>query len=402
MKRTFCRFLALCLLPLLTAACSTPQKSGPVAPASGSLTTSTGSAIPSGTGDSIASATMAVSLNKPFLQTLFYGSGVAASPGDFIARARHADYILIGERHTSASHHEAQAEIISLLAENGLCPAIGLEMIPAKLQARLDRFNTGEISVDELPSLMDWANVWGFDFALYRPIFVAAKQYHAPVHGLNVSPDVVKSIRKYETPASIPADQQRELPPVIQYPTTIQRKKLSRFFKQHASMLMTRKNAGSSQDQRPRPQGFAPVSTNAPAATAAKHPEAIPSPPQSAAKQSPSASVSAQPGRATPPLSGSMPTPSKSPAPNHGTKALHRFITIQSLWDSAMGYNATRIAHTGPKVILAGGAHVEYGYGIAHRIRHYAPDAEILIVMPLDSPRHAKTGEADFYFLDKR
>ncbi len=41
-----------------------------------------------------------------------------------------------------------------------------------------------------------------------------------------------------------------------------------------------------------------------------------------------------------------------------------------------------RVAHGGPVVILAGGGHVEYGWGIARRIRLLDPDARVLLVMP--------------------
>ena len=172
--------------------------------------------------------------------TLRYGSGVPAESDDFLAMAGQADYILIGEQHTSAEHHKAQAAVIALLAQNGYSPAIGLEMIPASLQSRLDAFNARLISVERLSEHLDWENVWGFTFADYKPIFSVAEYYNIPVYGLNVSQEVIKAIRKEGTPATIPPRQKRELPPVIQYPTKVQYKKLSSFFRQHASMLMGR------------------------------------------------------------------------------------------------------------------------------------------------------------------
>jgi membrane-associated protease RseP (regulator of RpoE activity) len=65
-------------------------------------------------------------------------------------------------------------------------------------------------------------------------------------------------------------------------------------------------------------------------------------------------------------------------------EALERFLLVQSLWDSAMAHQAVRVrvAHGGPVVILAGGGHVEFGWGIARRIRLLDPDARMLLVMP--------------------
>lgn len=305
---------------------------------------------------------------------LRYGSGVPAESDDFLAKAGQADYILIGEQHTSAEHHKAQAAVIALLAQNGYSPAIGLEMIPASLQSRLNDFNARLVSVESLSDHLDWENVWGFTFADYKPIFSVAEYYNIPVYALNVSQEVIQAIRKEGTPATIPPRQKSELPPVIQYPTNAQYKKLSSFFKQHASMLM-----GRSSSPTPTTNKSSITSTDAAQTTVAKG-QTMPLP---------------KPQRK---IQGSS---QAKPKTNHGTQALRRFITIQSLWDSAMAYNATQTGHAGPLVILAGGAHVEYGYGIAHRLAHFAPKAQCLTLMPLSHPQKIGTGEADFYYITK-
>jgi membrane-associated protease RseP (regulator of RpoE activity) len=59
-------------------------------------------------------------------------------------------------------------------------------------------------------------------------------------------------------------------------------------------------------------------------------------------------------------------------------------MRMQSLWDSAMAERAAflRKRFRRPVIILAGGGHVEYGYGIAHRLRMLDPTARIVLVMP--------------------
>lgn len=61
-----------------------------------------------------------------------------------------------------------------------------------------------------------------------------------------------------------------------------------------------------------------------------------------------------------------------------------RFRQVQSIWDSKMAEEAVRIhkKYDWPVFIVAGGGHVENGWGIARRIRLFDPGAKILILMP--------------------
>jgi len=61
-----------------------------------------------------------------------------------------------------------------------------------------------------------------------------------------------------------------------------------------------------------------------------------------------------------------------------------RFHLVQSVWDSKMAEEAVRLRNEfdWPVLIIAGGGHVENGWGIARRIRRYDPGAKILTIMP--------------------
>ncbi|MDR2051202.1 MAG: ChaN family lipoprotein [Deltaproteobacteria bacterium] len=75
-------------------------------------------------------------------------------------------------------------------------------------------------------------------------------------------------------------------------------------------------------------------------------------------------------------------------SPEERQKALDGYILAQALWDSAMAERAGRIhAETGrPVVIIAGSGHVEYGWGIALRLRAREPGARIISILPWRSP----------------
>ncbi|WP_272698678.1 ChaN family lipoprotein [Desulfovibrio sp. Fe33] len=61
-----------------------------------------------------------------------------------------------------------------------------------------------------------------------------------------------------------------------------------------------------------------------------------------------------------------------------------RFHLVQSIWDSKMAAEAVRLRrqYDWPVLVVAGAGHVEYGWGIAKRIRWFDPAARILTVMP--------------------
>jgi hypothetical protein len=65
-------------------------------------------------------------------------------------------------------------------------------------------------------------------------------------------------------------------------------------------------------------------------------------------------------------------------------KELDRFMIVQSAWDSKMAESAAeaRNKYEKPVAVLAGGGHVEYGWGIAYRLLVLDPGAATLQVMP--------------------
>ncbi|BDQ34161.1 ChaN family lipoprotein [Pseudodesulfovibrio portus] len=61
-----------------------------------------------------------------------------------------------------------------------------------------------------------------------------------------------------------------------------------------------------------------------------------------------------------------------------------RFFLVQSIWDSKMAEEAVRLRkkYDWPVLVVAGEGHVEYGWGIAKRIRWFDPGARVLSIMP--------------------
>lgn len=302
-------------------------------------------------------------------------------PADAARQALHHDYILLGESHTSACDHRAQAAFITALLGQGARPAIGLEMLPRDGQPALDEFSRGATPLDKLPGALDWGRTWGYDFELYKPVFAVADWARLPVHGLNVPQRVVRQVSRSGLESVAEADRVW-LPPSIIAPAPEQRATLTAIFREHAAMRTARAGQGAPQGQQPQ-TGQQPVArpqTGQPPVVPPTAPRAVPA--ESAAPVAPAVPVAPDAMPSAPP--SPLPSPLPSPVPASNDEALERFLLVQSLWDSAMAHQAVRVrvAHGGPVVILAGGGHVEFGWGIARRIRLLDPDARVLLVMP--------------------
>lgn len=70
-------------------------------------------------------------------------------------------------------------------------------------------------------------------------------------------------------------------------------------------------------------------------------------------------------------------------AGNATNASLERFIRVQSIWDTQMAARARSVrANTGRTVvILAGSGHVEYGWGIASRLKQWEPQAAVMGIL---------------------
>lgn len=114
------------------------------------------------------------------------GAGKRLEPAPLLRRVAEMPAVLLGESHDSAEHHRWQLH--TLAAVHGLNPdiAVGLEMLPRRVQPVLDRWSAGELSEAEFLKQSGWSEIWGFDPQLYLPILHFARMHRLPVVALNV------------------------------------------------------------------------------------------------------------------------------------------------------------------------------------------------------------------------
>lgn len=257
-------------------------------------------------------------------ESLVDQSGEPLSRKSFLDKVREADYILLGENHVSPCHHRVQADIIDTLARNGVSVAIGLEMVPFRNQETLDRFNSGEIGVEDLPNTLDWQDVWGYPFSLYRPVFKAAEEAGFSLHGLNVDADLLEDFRAGGM-QNLGDSQLKGLPCRIIPPPREQKTALEREYERHLELEAVDRENDLSRE---------------------------------------------------------------------------RFFRVQSLWDSAMAERARQVREQSglPVLVLSGAGHVEYGWGIAHRLSVLDESPEILSILPWRGQEKPETERGDTFF----
>lgn len=103
-----------------------------------------------------------------------------------------ATFILIGEQHDNAQHHLFQAQVIEGLVQAGRSVIVGMEMFDRTKQYPLNLWTLNRLSEAEFIEQSEWKTQWGFDFALYRPIFEVVYRYRLRLVGLNVPRVIVR------------------------------------------------------------------------------------------------------------------------------------------------------------------------------------------------------------------
>jgi uncharacterized iron-regulated protein len=107
-----------------------------------------------------------------------------------------ATFLLLGEEHANPAHHRLQARVAEAMLARGRPVVLALEQLPRSSQPALDRWVSG--TIDEAAFLAEsrWSDVWGHDFAAYRPVFALARARGVPMVALNVERAFLRSVSK--------------------------------------------------------------------------------------------------------------------------------------------------------------------------------------------------------------
>lgn len=116
-------------------------------------------------------------------------SGGQARRGSFtaiLAGMAKRDVVLLGEQHDSDDDHRWQVHTLAALHALRPNMVIGFEMFPRRVQAALDRWVAGQLTVKQLLEQTEWDEVWRMPAGLYLPLFQFARINRIPMVALNI------------------------------------------------------------------------------------------------------------------------------------------------------------------------------------------------------------------------
>ncbi len=122
------------------------------------------------------------------------GKTGALASNELIAGMVERPVVLLGEIHDSAEDHRWQLHTLAALHALNPNMVIGFEMFPRSAQPVLDRWIAGELSVSAFLKESKWDTVWGYDAALYLPIFHFARQHRIPMRAINVERQLISKV----------------------------------------------------------------------------------------------------------------------------------------------------------------------------------------------------------------
>ncbi len=119
-------------------------------------------------------------------------SGRQIAEADLVAAALAADWILLGEKHDNAAHHQLQARIIDAIGATGRRPAVVWEMAgPDQAEA----FAGAKIDqVSFLGQALGWEERGWPAWSIYQPIAEAALRNEMPMYPGNPSPELTRAV----------------------------------------------------------------------------------------------------------------------------------------------------------------------------------------------------------------
>jgi uncharacterized iron-regulated protein len=224
--------------------------------------------------------------------------------------------VLLGESHTDVDDHRWQLQTLAALHGRGGNIVVGFEAFPRRLQSVLGDWVEGKLSDEAFLKASEWRQVWGYDAALYMPLFQFARLNRIPMIALNVERKLVSQVGQQGW-EGVPASEREGLSDPAPASPAYQRE-LARVYLMKKAL----------------PPGADPFSASA-----------EPSPPE--------------------PDEAALAEAVKQPE-------FKRFVEAQQTWDRAMAEalaGAKRKYSDATIVGILGSGHVEGGHGVPHQLK---------------------------------
>lgn len=121
-------------------------------------------------------------------------TGEELTLAQLIDRLKEYRIIMVGEGHTTDSHHRVQLNVIKGLTEAGVTVCLALEMFNPEQNDVLEAYRLGQITEDEFIGQSAYFDVWGHNYRYYQPIFQYVAEKQIKMYGVNVARDYATKI----------------------------------------------------------------------------------------------------------------------------------------------------------------------------------------------------------------
>ncbi len=114
--------------------------------------------------------------------------GSAIDISEFLEVIRQNPIVIIGETHGVAEHQNREAFVLGALADKGIYPSLGLEMISHDQEAQISGFRSqSPEDASGLGERLDWSASGWPDYSYYRPVFDIAFRAKLPIFGIDLT-----------------------------------------------------------------------------------------------------------------------------------------------------------------------------------------------------------------------
>lgn len=122
--------------------------------------------------------------------------GTAITFDELIDHLSAKDIVFIGEVHNNPEHHLIQIQILQALTHKKDGYGIGLEFFSKDKQPPVDNYLNGNIAEGMFLKKSSWAKGWGFDYHLYRPVFLYSLQNRLRIVALNAKSSIIRKVAR--------------------------------------------------------------------------------------------------------------------------------------------------------------------------------------------------------------
>lgn len=145
--------------------------------------------------------------DHPLVGQIMSGAGDVASERSLTKALVNARYVLVGETHTNADHHQIQAHVITALVSLERRPHIVFEMVPRRLSSKFDTLGA-QSAPKEWDLALQWTSRGWPAIEMYQPIFDVALQNDLPMLAGNIDRALSRDIAR-QGMSALSEDQQR-------------------------------------------------------------------------------------------------------------------------------------------------------------------------------------------------